>query len=137
MDILEVISSSPLLVYILGAVLLLHLVIKLYPEAFGAVGRWLDDRSARKRQAAADRDDADIAELRRQTHHLSERVGALAALVAEMRHAQLDHDSLLVEHARWDRYMLAALVAADPASIIPDPPPLWPPPPADPPVPKE
>lgn len=124
---MQVIGGSPVMVYLLGAALIVHLVIKLYPSAFGSLGRHLDERAARKRQAAVERDDADIAELQRQTRYLLKRSAAMGALIAELREGQRQHDLFLAAHARWDRHMIASLIAADPTVDIPDLPPLWPP----------
>ena len=66
-----------------------------------------------KRRTAIERDDADIADLKRQVDNLTARIEASDERERSQRH-------YLTEHAKWDRKAYAALVQA---GIDIDPPP--------------
>lgn len=101
-------QDSPVVLYAVIAALVLGIIVsQLLPKLRQALN------SARR--IAADKDDADIADMNRKIDYLTRTVN-------DMRARQIEHDAVLVKHRVWDRAVIDDPVVA----TREPPPPLYP-----------
>lgn len=107
-DVTQAAQSNPVVLYaVIAGLVLVVLASTILPK--------LRESLASMRRIASDRDDADLAQMRRQIEHL-------VTTVDDMRRRQAAHDEVLTVHRRWD-----VSVVNDPEYATRNaPPPLYP-----------
>ena len=109
----ELALRTGLPVWLVGGAGGIYLVAQVFPRILGPVSQAIHDWTRTRRQAAVERDDADIAERDRLITHLD-------AVVKRNRTELAERDRLAWLHQRWDQARMAENPDADP------PPPLFP-----------
>lgn len=122
----QALQDSPAVLYVLLVVFILKLVSDAFPNVLGPISRAIHETAAAKRRAAADRrrsesarDDADIADLKRQIEILTSARADDRRVLDEMRASQKAHEHTLMVHDQWD---LAVLNDPSHAQRVPRPP---------------
>lgn len=110
-------AGHPWMLYAALVVGILVIIAGAVPKILGPLGEAFDERTKRARAAAAEADDADIAEMDRKIAYLQGRVDEQ---LVEMR----ARDVLIAEHVIWDRERLMGAMMA--GEDVPPPPPLYP-----------
>lgn len=113
----KAIASPQAVPWVLAASFLLVLAQR-FPGLMGPWSKAWEEHVDSRRRTAEKRDDADIADLRRQVEYLTR-------VVTEIRSDIVRRDAALHDHSPWD-YQAVRLIGELGGHIDP-PPPLWPP----------
>ena len=111
------VPESPFLIW-LGIIITAAIAVaSAFPKVAGPLAEGWEKVTDSARRTAIAKDDADVADLKRQVEHLTVQVGLL-------RRDIVHRDAFLSRHAAWD-----ALVRVEAAKVgldLPPPPSLWP-----------
>lgn len=124
MDQLPDVSGSSVVVYVTIVTVVVLAIGTATDKGLGPLSRWWFSFSNDRRAAAAARDDADIADLKRQVTYLTSRVEELSRMVDEQRRTTAIRDRLAIAHQRWD--VEAQQTVNGLGGHLSPPPPLWP-----------
>lgn len=119
---IELSGGAPVIVWLVIIVMLLVMISSATPRVLGPISGAIHDWTERRRAAQAAREDADIADLRRQSEYLARRVSEQAE-----RESRWTREAVV--HRQWDRAVQELLIGHEPPVdlappfMTPDPPP--------------
>lgn len=116
-DVAIPVPESPFLIWLGIIITALLAIASAFPKLVGPLADGWERIIDSARRTASAKDDADVADLKRQVEHLTVQVG-------QLRRDIVHRDAFLSRHATWD-----ALVRVEAAKVgleLPPPPSLWP-----------
>lgn len=118
-------TQSPIAVWLVIAVMFLIMIASAVPKILGPIGTGIAEWGQRRRAERAARDDADVADLRRQNDHLQTELTRERSLWARRLSRWRAEKHV---HDRWDYRVQQALIGHEPPFdlapeyMTPDPP---------------